>query len=223
MSGAVVDLRPCDVSVVRDLVAAHHGYGAMGATATYAFAVWEHGAAVAAYAWQPPPYGAARAVCPAAPGAVLALSRMVAVPKSGRALKHISKPLRTQMRSGIDRGRWPVLITYSDAGQGHTGYVYQCSGWTPTHTARRATWNNDSGQRRSPYKNGAWNHAGLTRSVATTLTRWEHWACERDGVEEHMARSGWRYVPVEGRVWRSGNQAHTWRKTDAAHTTGERR
>jgi hypothetical protein len=29
----------------------------------------------------------------------------------------------------IDRTRWPVLVTYSDIGQGHTGHVYKCSGW----------------------------------------------------------------------------------------------
>jgi len=83
---------------------------------------------VAAYAWQPPPPGASRAVCPEAPEGVLALSRMVAVPRDERRLQHVSTPLRRQMRVLIDRGRWPVLVTYSDEGQGHTGnaVVPQC-------------------------------------------------------------------------------------------------
>lgn len=44
---------------------------------------------------------------------------------STRTFSHggsVSKPLRRQMRVEIDRGRWPVLITYSDEGQGHTGH-----------------------------------------------------------------------------------------------------
>jgi hypothetical protein len=30
----------------------------------------------------------------------------------------------------IDRTRWPVLLTYADSGQGHTGAIYLAAGWT---------------------------------------------------------------------------------------------
>lgn len=37
--------------------------------------------------------------------------------------------LRRSMRL-IDRQRWPVLVTYADEGQGHTGGIYTAAGWT---------------------------------------------------------------------------------------------
>lgn len=120
------DLRPVPRADVAALCAAHHGYGGAGHAVTYAWGVVEGGRVIAAYAWQPPPPGAARAVCPEAPTGVLALSRMVAVPRDERRLRHVSTPLRRQMRVLIDRGRWPVLVTYSDEGQGHTGHDYRC-------------------------------------------------------------------------------------------------
>lgn len=122
-------MRRVTLKEVRDLCERFHGYGSVGASATYAFGVFEADLCVAAYSWQPPPPGAARSACPEAPEGVLSLSRMVAVPRDDRALNHVSKPLRRQMRREIDRTRWPVLITFSDEGQGHTGYVYKCSGW----------------------------------------------------------------------------------------------
>jgi tRNA U34 5-carboxymethylaminomethyl modifying GTPase MnmE/TrmE len=60
-----------------------------------------------------------------------------ALPREERRLRHISKPLKRQMRDLIDRTRWPVLVTYSDEGQGHLGHVYKCSGWQKT-TRKRA-------------------------------------------------------------------------------------
>lgn len=103
---------------VKDLCAKFHGYHGAGSVAVYAFGVYEDGEIVAAYAWQPPPLGGAKSVCPQAPHGVLSLSRMVAVPRDQRRLNHVSKPLRYQMRGLIDRTRWPVLVTYSDEGEG---------------------------------------------------------------------------------------------------------
>ena len=85
---------PCSLEVARDLCKSYHGYKSAGGWATYSFAVMEDGRGVAAYVWQPPPPGAAKSVCPEEPAAVLALSRMVAVPKEQRKLKHVSKPSR---------------------------------------------------------------------------------------------------------------------------------
>lgn len=206
----MIDLRPCDLATVSALVRAHHGYGSTGASATYAFAVYEAEKPVAAFVWQPPPPGAARGVCPEAPGGVLALSRMVAVPRSERTLRHISKPLRVQMRRLIDRGRWPVLVTYSDEGQGHTGHVYKCSGWERTSRTRRPFFLNADGARASSYRNGAHGDRPLERGGYTWIQRWEHWCCLRGSAAQHMAAAGWVRTPLPGRVWRSGNPAHTW-------------
>lgn len=203
------DLRPCPLSVVKSLCKKYHGYGGAGGAATYAFAVYEDGRPVAAFAWQPPPPGAAKSVCPERPQAVLALSRMVAVPKSDRRLRHISKPLRYQMRRLIDRGRWPVLITYHDEGQGHTGHVYKCSGWALTHRAHAAVLLDAEGRRASSYSNGKSGSRKLTRQEGGTfICRWEHWACERGQVIRWMFAHGWRRAAVPGKVWKSGNQAY---------------
>jgi hypothetical protein len=208
------DLRRCTLATVAGLVADHHGYGSTSSTATYAFAVYEAEAAIAAYAWQPPPPGAARNVCPESPSGVLALSRMVAVPREARALRHVSTPLRRQMRVLIDRGRWPVLVTYSDEGQGHTGHVYKCSGWTPTLRTRAAFYVDEAGNRASSYANGKSGGRALTKGGHTWIQRWEHWACPQKQAADWMARHGWRRVAIVGKVWASGNQAHTWRRVE---------
>jgi hypothetical protein len=204
------DLRRCDASDVRQLILDNHGYRSMGSMSTYVFGVYEDDVVVAAYAWQPPPPGAAKSVCPERPQAVLSLSRMAAVPKSQRALKHISKPLRRQMNLEIDRGRWPVLVTYHDEGQGHNGYVYQCSGWTKTTRARAQVYVGPDGERTSRYSNGLRSTAPMERLEDTHIQRWESWACPVGAVDEHMEAHGWSRVPVPGKVWKSGNPAYTY-------------
>lgn len=207
------DLRPCELEIVANLVREHHGYGSMGASATYAFAVYEDGNVVAAYSWQPPPVGAAKSVCPEEHGGVLALSRMVALPRDERRLRHVSKPLRIQMRRLIDRGRWPVLVTYSDEGQGHTGHVYKCSGFEKTTRRKAPFFLNAEGKRASSYSNGKHGSRELTRGGTTTIQRWEHWACPRGEVVKWMTEHGWQRVALPGRVWKSGNQAHMWSRS----------
>jgi hypothetical protein len=209
------DIRKITLDEVRALCERHHGYGSAGGASVYAFGVFEGDVLVAAYAWQPPPPGAARAVCPEAPQGVLALSRMVAVPEAERKLNHVSKPLRRQMNKLIDRTRWPVLITYSDEGQGHTGYVYKCSGWEKTSKAARSYYVDETGNRASSYFNGRHGSRALTKGGITVLQRWEHWACERGAALTWMESNGWRREPLPGRVWRSGNQAYTYAKAAA--------
>lgn len=199
------DLRRVKASELRPLFAQHHAYKGAGALAAYAFGVFEDERLVAAYAWQPPPPSAAKNVCAACPEGVLALSRMVAVPKDQRRLKHISKPLRAQMRA-IDRTRWPVLVTYSDEGLGHTGYVYQCSGWTKT-VRNEAVQYERAGVRTSKYQGGVSTRAGLEVVGRAFVQRWEHWACAPELVAGWMAGHGWVREPIPGKVWASGNQA----------------
>lgn len=200
-------LRPVKVSDVLHLFERFHGYGGASCTSTYAFAVLESGAPVAAYLWQPPPYGAAKSVCPSAPWGVLSLSRMVAVPKEDRLLNHVSRPLRYQMKHLIDRGRWPCLVTYSDEGQGHTGHVYRCSGWKKTSRSKQAVYVDEEGVRRSCYSNGKMRGSSLIRAGSTWIQRWEHHITQGD-VPAWMAARGWVREPIPGKVWRSGKQAH---------------
>lgn len=93
------DIRPCGMGDVKDLCARFHGYHGAGSVAVYAFGVYEDGAIVAAYAWQPPP-------------------------PSGAPKRYVHK-LHTE-------SCWPVLVTYADEGEGHTGYVYTWERQIPT-------------------------------------------------------------------------------------------
>ena len=196
------DLREITLSDASALVAAHHAYGGAANTAVACFGVVERSRLVAAYVWMPAAAGVWRKVSPSAPGAALALSRMVAVPREARDLRHISRPLRRQMRALLDRGRWPVLVTYSDESQGHTGHVYRCSGWQPTDRVRRPAYQDAAGRRISAYRAGVTATGGLTRIDDIWLQRWEHRVCgvgeERDWLEAH----GWSYAAGDtGAKW----------------------
>lgn len=211
-----MNIESCSLEVVRGLCAQHHGYGSAGNVAVYSFAVIEDERPVAGFSWQPPPPGAAKSVSPEAPYGVLALSRMVAVPKAERSLRHISKPLRVQMKRLIDRTRWPVLVTFSDEGQGHTGHVYKCSGWQKTTRTRVAVFTDETGRRVSRYADGAMNSRGFVRTAWTWIQRWEHWICSRATVAGWLQAHGWIHEPIAGRQWHSGNQAYRWVKENRA-------
>lgn len=204
-------IKECSLSVVRELCQKYHGYSSVGNVAVYSWAVYEEDKPVAAYTWLPPAPGAAKSVCPEVPGSVLSLSRMVAVPKAERRLKHVSKPLIKQMKNLIDRTRYPVLVTYSDEGQGHTGYVYACSGWTPTTRKKVPFFENDQGERASVYSGGKTGGRDLHKKGYTWIQRWEHWVCPKDEVFSYMQKHGWTRVPYNA-VYQSGNQAYKWVK-----------
>lgn len=210
------DLRETSLSAVRSLFETYHGYKSVSAAATYCFAVFEDDQPVAAFTWQPPPPGAAVSMCPEAPQGVLSLSRMVAIPRvtdnppGSRKLKHISKPLRRQMSHLIDRTRWPVLVTYSDEGQGHNGFVYECSGWTATTRRKVPVNENALGARCSSYSNGKHGARDLLRVGTTTIQRWENRVCEKGTAGVWMCSHGWQRVPLAGKTWKSGRQAYTY-------------
>lgn len=204
------DLRNATRSDVVAMFERYHGYKSLGISTTYCFAVYEDDRPVAAFVWQPPPPGAAKATCPEAPQGVLALSRMVAVPRTERVLQHISKPLRRQMRMLIDRTRWPVLITYSDEGQGHTGHVYKCSGWMPTVRSKRPVWETRGGARASSYSDGKHGRRDLIRAGFTWVQRWEHRICAPGQAAAWMRDHGWYRIALEGKTWSNGKPAYTW-------------
>jgi hypothetical protein len=212
------NLRATTLADVRELFETHHGYKSVSNLATYCFAVFEDDRPVAAYAWQPPPPGSAKSVCPEAPQGVLSLSRMVAVDRQDRRLKHISKPLRRQMNHMIDRTRWPVLVTYSDEGQGHNGFVYECSGWIPTVKHRALVHENAAGSRSSSYSNGRCGTRNLVHVGSTMIQRWENRICAKGEADAWMKSHGWRQVEIAGKTWKSGRQAHTYIRAAADHS-----
>ena len=206
----VIDIRPVPLATVANLVVQYHGYAGCGNVATYCFGVFEGARVVAAFSWNPCAHAAARALSAAPGGAgVLSLTRMVAVPREQRRMQHISKALYRQTSRLIDRGRWPVLVTYSDASLGHTGHVYKCAGWQPDG-ARRALHRTVNGTRMSRYSNGRMLDVCAGDLVQTVITRWVLRACPAGSELAHMQSCGWRRVALPGRVWASGAAAYTW-------------
>lgn len=191
------------------LVERFHAYQSLSNTGQFWGCV-EVGEVVAAFAWQPPPPGVAKALAPAMPAGVLALSRMVATPRDDRDW-HLSKPLRWLMRRGIDRTRWPVLVTFADTSVGHSGHVYVCSGWQPDGESARPIYEDAEGRRVSTYSAGKHSRRGLRRVGTAVLRRFVHRICAAGAEREYMEAGGWRRVPT-GRRWRNGKAAMTWVK-----------
>lgn len=104
-----------------------------------------------------------------------------------------------------------MLVTFSDEGQGHTGYVYQCAGWEKTERRRAVVMLDESGARASRYSNGKTGGRTLTRGPDTFIQRWEDWACPRGEAASWMAAHGWRRVP-SGRTYRSGAPGYRWER-----------
>jgi hypothetical protein len=77
--------------------------------------------------WIPPTKTAAQAIAGDDWQGVLSLSRFVVapeVPTNGASF------LLGRSMKQIDRRRWPVLVTYADTNQGHTGVIYKATNWT---------------------------------------------------------------------------------------------
>lgn len=191
---------------VLPLFEAHHGYKGAGQLATEVFAVRENGRIVAAFVWNPPAPGAAKALSQDCPWLVLSLTRMVALPKTERILKHISRPLRKIMMAQIDRHRWPILVTYSDSSLNHNGFVYQCSGWTKDGVQKNRIFEDKSGVRRSSYSNGGQAEGRIFKGHAE-ITRWIHRIVPIGQGLDFFHQGGWCRQKIAGKVWRSGGQA----------------
>jgi len=203
LSAPRFDIRQGHLKEAAELIVSHHGYASCPKMPTYVFTVWEDGKVVAAYTWGPPPPGPAQLYGGSAPHGVLALTRMCALPKDQRRLKHVSKPLLWQMKHGIDRTRWPTLLTYSDSGQGHTGYVYQCSGWQVAGVSHRPTYTVD-GARLPTYSGGKSRDLEGAVKGKTELIAWVHVIPE---LVEAFDQN-WVRVPRGNQKWASGSQAY---------------
>lgn len=121
----------CDQRIAEALVEEFHYARGTSNTATYLHGLypadWHWYADCVGVAWWiPPTMHAARAWHPENPEGVLCLSRLVItpdVPKNACSFL-LSKSVRL-----IDPSRWPVLVTYADDWQGHTGSIYLACGW----------------------------------------------------------------------------------------------
>lgn len=76
--------------------------------------------------WLPPTRRAAEKVAGDSWQGVLSLSRLAVDPSLPR--NAASFLLARSMRQ-IDRDRWPILLTFADRQQGHSGAIYLATGW----------------------------------------------------------------------------------------------
>lgn len=94
--------------------------------------------------WIPPTKSAAQALAGDDWQGVLSLSRFVIAPEV--PTNGASFLLGRSMRQ-IDRRRWPVLVTYADTNQGHTGVIYKATNWREDGSVPAGdTWRTPDGQ-----------------------------------------------------------------------------
>ena len=125
------EVRPVALDVARALVEKYHYAHGGSNTATYVHGLfrrhdfWEDACRGIAW-WIPPTKSAALATYPHNWQGVLALSRLVI---SEGTPKNACSFLLSRSVKLIDRKKWPVLVTYADEWQGHSGTIYKASGW----------------------------------------------------------------------------------------------
>lgn len=110
---------------VRDLIQRWHYSKDYGGGAAYQHVLVRRGGwgerAVAAAVWHPAVYAIRRyGVLP------LQLSRLVVEPDVPH---NAASFLLGRSMALVDRNQWPVLLTYADSGQGHTGAIYRATNW----------------------------------------------------------------------------------------------
>ena len=128
--------------------------------------------------WLPPTKAAGVAVAGDAWQGVLTLTRLVVAPDM--PTNSASFLLGRSMRM-IDRGRWPVLLTYADTSQGHTGAIYKATNWTcDGPVAAGDTWTMPDGTQRGRKRGGRsltvaeMKALGATRNPAMPKIRYRH-------------------------------------------------
>lgn len=121
------DVRPCDIADARALVERLHYAGGASNTATDLHGLWTEGRLVGVAWWLPTTRRAAESVAGENWRRCVALSRLAIhpdVPKNG-----CSFLLGASERLLRREGRWDVLVTWADQGQGHTGAIYRACNW----------------------------------------------------------------------------------------------
>lgn len=200
--------REGSMSEILPLIKEYHPYKSAGKVGKV-FVCEVKGEVLAGFLWLPPPPGAAKKVSPGEPSGALCLSRMVGVPKVDRDW-HLSKPLKFIMKKALDRERYPVLVTYADTGEGHTGHVYKCSSWVKDAEVVSKKYRNNTGERVSVYRGGRMV-PGMTTSEESVLIRFVHRVCPKGEEGVWMRNHGWTREPAGG-FWRSGNPKMKWVK-----------
>jgi hypothetical protein len=142
---------PEHAEAVAFLTATHYARGASN-TSTYRHGLYERrwepfvGPQRGVALWQPPTRTVGEMLAGCCWGGVLALSRLAVeddIPRNAASFL-----LAGSMRL-LDRHRWPVLVTYADTGQGHTGGLYRACGWVlDGETVAGDTWTAPDGSQR---------------------------------------------------------------------------
>lgn len=127
----VVQSVPTHGEVARFVTATHYARGTAN-TSTYRHGLYRPpapplvGDLLGVALWIPPTRSCAEAIAGADWQGVLALSRLAVLPEC--PANAASFLLGRSMRL-VDRCRWPVLLTYADTAQGHTGAIYLATNW----------------------------------------------------------------------------------------------
>lgn len=191
--------RACDWSVrtipthgeVQRLVTAWHYSRSVPNTSTYRHGLYRavvllHGDAHGAALWIPPTRAAAEALAGERWIGVLSLSRLVVDP--ALPTNAASFLLGASMRM-IDRTRWPVLVTYADTNQGHTGAIYKATNWTCDGPVPAGdVWVDGAGRQRGRKRGGRtmtvaqMREAGLDRVPQAPKIRFVHRAPSFDAA-----------------------------------------
>lgn len=116
--------------------------------------------------WMPPTRSAAEHIAGDDWQGVLACSRLCVapeVPTNGASF------LLGRSMKAIDRNRWPVLVTYADTAQGHTGAIYRATNWRcDGEVPAGDLWADASGRQTSR------KHGGRTYTVAEMKAQGYH-------------------------------------------------
>ena len=136
----------------RQIVQEHHYSQDYASTASYIHGLVRarqggmshiYGAAI----WMPAVYAIRRYNC-----LPLQLSRLVVEP--GMPTNAASFLMARSMKL-IDRVKWPVLLTYADSGQGHTGAIYKATGWEQDGEGGGWNYYSPDGKQLSSLQNGS--------------------------------------------------------------------
>lgn len=119
-----------------------HYSGSTANTSVYRHGLFRHGSSRlwGVTLWMPPTKSAGKAISGSEEFAqsVLNLSRMACHPACP---KNTASFLLARSRKLVDRGRWPILVTYADKDQGHTGAIYLADNWQfDCETKAGTTW-----------------------------------------------------------------------------------
>ncbi len=165
------------------LIRTWHYSGSCPNTSTYRHGLYRadtllHGEPYGVALWIPPTRTTAESLAGEQWQGVLSLSRLVVAPEVPR--NGASFLMAGSMRA-IDRDRWPVLVTYADTNQGHTGAIYRATNWRCDGEVPAGDVWQDADGRLCGRKRGRFTYTvaemeaqGLTRRPAAPKIRFVH-------------------------------------------------